>query len=220
LQSTYWHGCETITRVLEGALKRTIVFLLLCSFLFPENGENFALSQEPNQISPRAKLLIIDRNSVSIPVGKILLIRKESTLLALKLIHVSPCNSKADEHAQYECYSLVERKAGFNNSNVKMRNGEVSSKMRGFGRLAFQFGNPEIQCGPLRLYWSGENKIVIWKESLDPTGYNIEFSPTNWDDISEIDMLDPRIRWVGYDPNRDMKPYFIDQYWEEMENGK
>ena len=109
----------------------------------------------------------------------------------------------------------------FSNSNVQFKVDKLSFlKPRGIGRLTYSVGNKEIQCSLIRLFWTGKGAVAFYGKGQEPADYGIELAPTIWNDISQVDVFDPRIQWYKYDSNRKDMKILIEQLWEDREKEK
>ncbi len=154
-------------------------------------------------------------NGVEIPIGRMLLIRYGSVCCALRFTRVWTEKDGKEKFSEYEVYYQGDGSGEFM-KNVKFRDGKSSFlRPRGVGRLIWQPGNPEVECGSLKLAWDYKTFVAFF-ESGQPAGeYGIELAPTPWKDIKEVYVSDPRIKWYKYDDKREMVNIPIDRLWEE-----
>jgi len=76
----------------------------------------------------------------------------------------------------------------------------------GIGRLAFQGGDQEVQCGSFKLAWFYPTRVGF--NSSDSTkDIGVELAPTRWNTIEQVNFEDPAIRWYKQDESR--KPMLI-----------
>ena len=109
----------------------------------------------------------------------------------------------------------IDKTGNFSNKNVQFIKGKLSSpKPRGIGRLAFSFGNKEVRCGSIRLYWPGKSSVCFYSLNKEEGDYGIELAPTIWSDISQVNVNDSRIKWYRYDEKREDITIPIDRLWE------
>jgi hypothetical protein len=192
-----------------------IVITLLSLFF----ASQIAYAEQKNNypdylILPNEDEVIIRPHLVSIPLGKILLVRKDSTYCAIKLVRIGLVN------AEYVSYYQSDKSGNFNKENVEIKNGKLLAKEPvGIGRFAFAFGQKiDIECGPLELMWSGRRSIHFYSSSQDERRYSdIELAPTPWGDISQVNVFDPRVKWYWYDEKRKTQVIPIDKLWPETE---
>ncbi len=158
----------------------------------------------------------IGTNAVSVPLGRIILIHKGSEYCAVKFNRFWTGKTEEDRYAEYESYLQGDGTGDFSNKNVKFRKEKLSfPKPRGIGRLAFSFGNKEVRCGSIKLFWSSKGWVYFFSSSQNQGDYGIELAPTIWTDISQVNITDPRIKWYRYDEKRDDIVIPIDKLWEE-----
>ena len=115
----------------------------------------------------------------------------------------------------YESYYQEDKTENSINKNAQIKRKKLSNtKPRGIGRLAFSFGNKEIECEGIKLFWGGKGVINFYREGKKHDKYNIELAPTIWTDISQVNFFDQRITWYKYDDKRKRVNIPIDQLWE------
>jgi hypothetical protein len=165
-------------------------------------------------------------NSIAMPLGKILLIRKGGQYCAVKFTNCWTGKTDYDQHAEYESFYLGDKTGDFCKSNVKHSKEEVY-----YTRPSFTiFGHPvslgakkDIYCGDIKLWWSGLNCVtaVYFNRHDQKQGdYGVELAPTNWSDISEVNVLDPRLKWYRYDESRKDMTIPVDRLWDDKESGR
>ena len=194
-------------------IKHVIIFLILLFLSAPALGED---KMTPSDW-PENKVLIAP-NAILMPPGKILLIRKNRTIYgAIKFTNFWTGESEDDWFAEYISYYQPNLKDGhFGGENLLVKKGKLSSpKPWGIGRLSFSFGKKEIQCGSIKLYWSGKGSVYFYRANQKEGDHGIELSPTNWSNKSEVDFLDSRVQWYKFDPTRQRSTINIDQLWSQ-----
>lgn len=168
----------------------------------------------------------IGKTAIVMPLGKILLVRRDSAYCAIKFIKFWSENtseagtvfvaSGSDEYAIYDSYYQGDNTGDFSKKDVQFKKEKLSfPKPRGIGRLAFSFGNKEIKCGNIGLLWSGKGSVHFYGEGQKQGDYGIELAPTEWTDISQVNVFDPRLKWYRYDENRKRVNIPVDQLWED-----
>ena len=168
----------------------------------------------------------IGKVAIVMPIGRILLVRKDSVYCAIKFLRLWSENSSeistifvasgSDEYAICDLYYQGDNTGDFNKKNVEYKKEELSfSKPRGIGRLAFSFGNKEIKCETISLLWSGKGSVHFYGESQKQGDYGIELAPTKWTHISQVNVFDPRLKWLRYDENRKRVNIPVDDLWED-----
>ncbi len=159
--------------------------------------------------------VIISRHCVTMPLNKILLIRKDKHYCAIKFLRYWTGKTDEDHYATYESYYQCGETKHFRKDTAKFREGNLSSpKIRGIGRLAFSFGQSEVKCGPIHLFWTAKTIVYLFQQGINECDYNYEFAPTIWDEISKVNLYDPRIVWYRCDYNRERRVVPIDELWK------
>jgi len=192
-----------------------IIFLYLMICVKPAGGEMMASNQGGRIVPPGPNDVVIAPNAVRIPLGRILLVRKDSEYCAVKLTKFWTGKTEQDRYAEYESYYQGDNTGDFSNKNMIFRKGKLSfPKPRGIGRFAFSFGNRDVRCGPIKLAWYGENWVYFFSTNQKQGDYGIELAPTTWTDISRVNVFDPRVKWYRYDSKREDITIPIDKLWE------
>lgn len=165
------------------------------------------------------------------PLGKIILMRKDSEYCAIKftkswlentsegfLMFVA---SGSDKYAIYESHYQGDKTGDFSKNNLQIVNEKLAfTKPRGIGRLSFSFGNQEIKCGAVKLWWGGGGSVHFFSRGQREGDYGIELAPTKWTEISQVNVFDPRLKWYRYDPKRPRVDIPIDKLWEDKNDAK
>lgn len=162
---------------------------------------------------PNDNDVYIAEMGVIMPLGRILLIKKGDDYCALKFtkfwientseVGTFFVSSGSDKFGTYEAYFQADKTGNFGKNNVQVKKDKLSfPKPRGLGRLAFSFGNKEVSCGTIELEWFGKSGVYFYGEGQKENDYGIEFAPTKWADISEVNVFDTRLTWYRYDINR------------------
>jgi len=175
--------------------------------------------------APGSNDVHIGQTGIVMPLGKMMLLKKNSESCAIKFTKYWSENQTeeksvfiatgADEYATYESYFMANKIANFDKKNVQVKKGNLSfTKPRGIGRFAFSFGNRHIECGTIKLHWYGGGAVSFLEEGKNEGDYGIELAPTPWTDIKEVNINDPRIKWYKYDASRKRVNVPIDKLWE------
>jgi len=174
--------------------------------------------QKENNISFRSNDVVITPVAVRMPLGKILLVRKDLEYCAIKFTKFWTGKTELDWYANYESYYQGDKTGDFNKKNVQFKKEKLSfPKPRGIGRFAFSFGNKDVRCGPIKLFWFGQGWVYFYSSSQDEGDYGIELAPTKWTDISQVNVFDPRVKWYRYDEKRKDVNIPIDKLWDDTE---
>lgn|SRR3989338_3527747 len=196
---------------------KTLVMSLcfLISMVQTTGGE--VLTSDQKQIVPLGPNdVVIGPNAVRVPLGRISLVRKNKEYCAVIFTGFWTGKTEEDWYATYESYYQGDKTGDFSNRNVQFRKEKLSSpKPRGIGRFAFSFGNRDVLCGSVTLEWTGKGWLYFYGSNQKEGDYGIELAPTKWTDISQVNILDPRLRWYRYDQERKRVNIPIDQLWED-----
>lgn len=200
-------------------MKGLIIVIMFSSIVLLQMAREMqAFSQEDYIVPPGPNDVHIGPNVVTIPVGRILLVRKGTQYCAIKFTEFWTGKTEEDVYARYESYYQGDASGDFARKNVQFKKEKLSfPKPRGIGRLAFSFGNKNIQCGPINLSWSGKGSVYFHRDGQAEGDYGIELAPTKWTDISQINVFDPRLKWYKYDEKRPRVNIPVDRLWDDKE---
>lgn len=159
-------------------------------------------------------------NGVFMPLGRILLVRKDADYCVVKFNKFWTGKTEDDIYAIYESYYQDDKTGDFSNDNVKYRKDKLISPkgiwIPFWHTIAFG-SKKEIECGPIRLWWTGKGSVYFFKRYQPEGDYGIELAPTKWTDISQVNVFDPIVKWYKYDEQRERVNIPIDQLWEDKE---
>jgi hypothetical protein len=171
------------------------------------------ISSRAGESSPRDHV-IIKPNAIWIPVGTIVLARKDREYCAIKIRDAKRGKNEGDWNAAYESYYQNDMSGTFANKHAKYRKDELYSRQPGgFGHLtAINRSREVILCGGISVQWSGGNWIYPYVY-YDKDYTRIALAPTKWKDIAEVNFLDPRLVWYGYDEKRPTSEIPLEKLW-------
>jgi len=196
---------------------KKLVIIFFCLMVFIQiRGREVLASYNSDLGPPGPNDVHIGPNGVVVPLERILLVRRESEFCAVKFTKFWTGKTEGDKYATYESYYQADKTGNFLNKNVKFKKSKLSfPKPRGIGRLAFSFGDKDIQCGPIKLWWGGGGSVHFFSTSQAQGDYGIELAPTKWTDISQVNVFDQRLKWYRYDENRKRVNIPVDQLWDD-----
>jgi hypothetical protein len=190
-----------------------LIIIGISSFFLAEG----VMGQEP----PPPNGLGIKAHLIVMPVGRILLVQREDFIAVVKFLYNE--ERKEGVYSKYE-YFAYEKEKGF----MKVRDGVISlkepsrgvwAKLKGF--LSFhdnpfrygdklEFKNFELFAHPA----SGNHTTVYFWNKPNKVDSKVRLAPTPWNNVREIKLSDPRIKWFGYDEKRKWRVIPIDKLWE------
>lgn len=98
--------------------------------------------------------------------------------------------------AHYEWHYQGDGTFDFLSISASSGTGTVSKlPLRGLGRLAFQFGNPVIGCGPLSVDWMFPTRASFGEEDGQQDHPRVFVAPTGWATINKVNLHDTRLKW-------------------------
>lgn len=165
---------------------------------------------------PNCNEVHIGKTAIVMPSGRILIVRHDTRYCAIKFTKFWTGNTKDDFYANYESYCQEDNSSDFSKNNVLLNKEKLSFPTpRGIGRFSFSLGNKEINCGSIKLFWSGDGAVHFYGLNQKQGDYGIELAPTPWTDISQVNVSDPRVKWYRYDDGRRRENIPIDELWPE-----
>ncbi len=203
---------------MEKTINTGILFCLIAAFVTGGNG--MEATERRQDLGSPSEYVIVSPNAIIMPLGRILLIRRDSDYGAIKFTKFWTGKTEDDLYATYESYYQDDKTGDFANKNVKFTKEELRSPKPIFSLFGhpFAFGiKEEIKCGPIRLWWVGRGTVCFFKRSQRQGDYSIELAPTKWTDISHVNVSDPRLKWYRYDEKRKNIKIPLDRLWDEKE---
>jgi hypothetical protein len=159
--------------------------------------------------------MLIAFDGIGMPLGKILLIRKDNQFCAVKFTKFWTENNRTEKYALYEAYHPKDGTTDFSETNLQISERKASYLIpRGpFRPLLKQYGHPRVDCGSLRLIWNYKGYVAM-NEGYESKDEGIELAPTLWTSLSEINLSDSRLMWYKYDERRGNGYRFpVDRLW-------
>jgi hypothetical protein len=155
--------------------------------------------------------VLIARTGVSMPLGRILLVRKGLEYCALKFTNTWLGDTKYDHYTAYEFYYQGDGSEDFSKDNVESGAGELFfPRVRSWMGIPYTKGRKDvIRCGRIKTKW-------FYIASMD-FGNN-ELAPTPWTSITQVNVHDPRIQWYREDNKRKKRTIHIDRLWDDRED--
>jgi hypothetical protein len=165
------------------------------------------------ETSHEADTIRIGPHYVEMPIGRILLIRNGRSYGAVKFTRFWKGRRKNEKYALYECWYRDKGPGSFLENGVKFQTGKASTSLYGIGRFSFNFGNEEVRCGIFRLWWWGDGTVYFFGRGQEFRDHGIEFAPTKWTSIEQVDVFDHRLYWYRYDKDRPRLDIAVDKLW-------
>ena len=183
----------------------------LLAFYYGESGP-----PGPNEVH-------IGQTAIEMPRDRILLVRRQSDYCAIKFTKFWTGKTEEDLFAAVESYYPNKKNGYFSGKNVEVRKEELSSPKAGWSLFGHPFAiglKEKIQCGPFTLWWIGRGAVYFFERSQTQGDHGMEFAPTKWTDISEVNVFDPSLKWYRYDESRQRINIPIDKLWEDARQEK
>lgn len=112
---------------------------------------------------PRTEEVYIMTNSVRVPVGYIVLVRRDSEYCSVKFTEIKIGRTIDDWIYKYESYYQGDKTGNLTNENVQFVKGKLLATRQ---NAIIKIGS--IQCGPIKLGWENVGRIEIIKVDLPP----------------------------------------------------
>ncbi|MBI5232972.1 MAG: hypothetical protein HY880_01315 [Deltaproteobacteria bacterium] len=164
---------------------------------------------------PGTDEVLIGPGAVSMPLGKILLVRKGVQYCALKFIDTWLGETKHDHYTSYEFYYQGDGSGDFSGNKAVPGAGVLFfPRVRGFlGMPVIKEAKDIIECGDMKLKW----RYIAHVGSKE---VEYAFAPTPWNSITEVNVHDARIRWHSKAINQQIITVHIDQLWDKHRDGE
>ncbi len=175
---------------------------------------NAILSAKESELSE----VHIAPNAIAVPVGRILLIRKEADYCIVRFTK-NWGKTGYDQRVEYESYYLGRKSVNTSGKDVQYRKEEVYYKkplFSIFGHGVTKGAKVNVRCGPIELWWSaGPQRTWLYfnRSDQDQRDYGIELAPTPWETAEEVNLKDPRIKWYRYDEKRTIVIVPLEKLW-------
>ncbi len=163
----------------------------------------------------------VDGQAVVMPIGRVLLISRNDFIGAVKFLY----NEKKKD-GLYSTYEYFEYR---NEAFGRIRGGVTSLKEapRGFWHNIRRFifhdipssFADKIKFNSFALYANATDEfhstVCFWDGEAYPD-LKVRLAPTPWKQIEEANLFDPRLRWFGYDKERERRVIPIDKIWSQL----
>ncbi len=166
----------------------------------PAGGQSAQVGVGPGESS--ASQFVVGPSTVLMPQGVFLLIRKGSSIGAIRFTSIEQGGTVGAGKATYDSYFQSDGSGSFRSPNVRKQTGETNLKpLRGVGRLSFQPGQDKLQLGDWSFATAYPGRVNMWPYRGSQKDYGYEFAPTAAREVGEIDVSDKRLRWFRFDSN-------------------
>ncbi len=198
-------------KLVLGSIGLTIALL---SDQVMSNATQLTIEEREAQVSTGA---LIQTVSVSIPVGRFLLMRRDSDLCAIRFTAFHRGHDAKPQtwfhsghenfYADYEWY-WPEPNGNFRGPDIKkghrtLRRGAIVGLL--FLNLGVPLGTDDVECGSLTPIWFYPTGIGFTKGPR--FDHDLELAPTQWTELTQINLSDPKLKWYRY--NEDQPDTFI-----------
>jgi hypothetical protein len=202
------------------------IILYFCGAIIDTYAETNGKSNSLNSWILSNDIAHIGPSAISMPLGRIILIRHGSDCCALQFTDAFTFGyglykgEPLDAYAHYVAYYQGDGTGDFSKQNVKYLDVELLEPTD-HGFWASLFGpkkNNIIVCGHSGLAWglTSVHFFTYPEELFNPQSiikYGVELAPTPWTRIQDVNIQDPRIKWYKYDEGRPEIKVQIDKIW-------
>lgn len=212
-------------------MKKMVMMMILCgALLMTEKGlaidKKLLENSDPYHpyTGPVMDDVRIVFSGVYMPMGRFPLIRKKDEICTLKFTRfwIEKQGKEKEQYASYISYYQNDGSGNFLSHNVKITEGQASHlPLRGWSKFFWQPGKTYLKCGPLKLAWMYYGFVCACEKRGYPGDCEIELAPTPWENITEVNVSDNRIKWYRYDKNRKTIDIpVIDKLWDDKTGEK
>lgn len=144
-------------------MKKKKLRLTFCLLLATVVSPHISLADMYDYLAPKDNEVFIVHSCIEIPLGNMLLIRKDSHFCALKFTRVWTEQEGKEKYATYEVYHQGDGSGDFSKNNVTKSEGKASAlPLRGpFRPFIYQPGDSFIKCGPFKLVWEFKKRVCL-----------------------------------------------------------
>jgi len=133
---------------------------------------------------------------VSMPLGKIVVAKKNGDVCAILFISSWVGGAVEDRYSEYEAYYPKNGGARFNGEVIVRNRGVLDEhKPFGFGRLAFMRGERDIDCGSYRLWWLWPTTIMFTNRSEMGCEHGAALAPTDLTNVENLYSWQEEPKW-------------------------
>ena len=147
------------------------------------------------------------------PLGRIILIRREADLCAVRFtaFHQGEFKTRTfyrmDGHilyAEYDWFLPAPGTGDFSAPLGETGHAKLEEHPRiGLGRLSWVPGDYRVECGPFEPFWIYPTGIEVYEAGDRKYPSGLEFAPTSWRNPSEVDLQHySKLKWYGYNESR------------------
>jgi hypothetical protein len=160
---------------------------------------------------------VVSWQGAGVPVGRILLIRDEKGLCAVRFTS----SRKEDElsepsifstggetyYAEYDWYSAAEGHADFQSAGMTQGHDKLSGGpgiVIPFLPHSFGFYKSHVRCGPFKLAWYSPTLVSFSKAYATGQMFrdDVAIGLTAWQNIQDVDLGDPKLKWYRLEGDR------------------
>jgi hypothetical protein len=198
-------------------IKLLIAFFILLFIHSCINGEDMKVNKLP--LNEKSIVEIYD-TAIIIPLGYFAIVKKDTKICAVKFLETGRHPKKSKRYAIYEYYYQEDIKRNFLTKSKKHGTGKATyDSFCIIGRLCFNNGNLEIECGEIHIKWYGGNSFSFGdglkndETEEEEIKAGVQIAPTKWTDINDVNIFDERLKWYKYDTKRENKKIPVEELW-------
>ncbi len=184
LSQVWGYTCLGINKMRRRKMKLMVVIMFFLMVRGIAAGGDTGKSDQEGSKARNTEKVQISPQVLIIPLGRIVLVRKDSRYCAVKFTEAWSGETEFDNFAKYESYYQGDGTGDFWKDNVQIDKALLAARRRvGLGRLlTFPAGpeNTQIKCGPVKLAWSGWGSVYFNDRTWNHGDHGIELAPTKW----------------------------------------
>lgn len=169
-------------------------------------------SKERSPMYPSTVEYEVHGNSISVPIGRLLLIKSTASICAVQFPgspdersfdSFDPARSFYRWNQNYVTFYQDGNDTTFSRQRTLVTEGSASWIIYSIlDTLVWQHGEPYVQCGELAVRWGFPRWISFRDARKHQTLEDVSFAPTNWSSPGDVDASNPQLRWFFYDERR------------------
>jgi hypothetical protein len=138
-------------------------------------------------------------SNICLPLGRVLLIRREGRFFALRVVRAFSNREKDAFTANFEVSALTGSK--WENHIQKVEERPLHGLVHPF---AFQTGITRVDFGVFALRFNGPSCVSMYQYGEEERDQGIAFAPTAWTSVSDVRVDAPQLQWYRVDLGRSL----------------
>jgi len=185
--------------------------LLSLSAIACSASTDIGTAKQPNEQATQDNNALITSGTVFTPVRRFMLIRKGNDACAVRFLSYRSLNDQkpptvfnsghANQYAEYEWFYQGDGSFDFTKKSAK--SGKENLHIGPATGIGHDKSFPRdmkfwITCGPFNYFWQYSTGIGFNSYPKNNEDREVEFAPSKWMRVEEIDFANPKLRWTRY----------------------